>query len=70
MKGQNTLKWIDISFEKKVDQGLIDTSYVPSKEQLANVLTKALLAHQHNKILSKMGLFIPSHSHLERECKQ
>ena len=53
----------------KVKQGVIETSYVPSRDQIADVLTKALPANQYGRLLSKMGVFSPIHSHLEMECK-
>lgn len=61
---------VDCHFiREKIAQGIIHPSYVPSKAQLADVLTKALPTYQHNKLLGKMGVQSASHSHLERECK-
>ena len=55
---------------EKVKQGTIQTSYVPSKEQLVNVLDRAgLHVHQYGMVLRKMGVLTPFYSHLERECK-
>ena len=64
---------IDCHFiREKLKQGTIQTSYVPSKDQLADILTKALPVNQHHRLLSKMGVraSAPSHSPLERECKR
>lgn len=62
---------VDCHFlREKVAQGTIQTSYVPSKEQLADILTKVLPVQQHNKLLRKMGVKLSRHSHLERECKE
>lgn len=55
---------------EKVKQGTTQTSYVPSKEQLVNVLDRAgLHVHQYGMVLRKMGVLTPFYSHLERECK-
>lgn len=55
---------IDCHFvREKINQGMIKTEYVPTKEQLADILTKGLgrIAHEH--LLNKLGskdLFKPS----------
>ena len=41
---------------EKILQGLIRTNYIISKEQQADVLTKALGRTQHDFLLSKLGL--------------
>lgn len=41
---------------EKIQQGLIKTVYVPSHEQLADLLTKALGRHQHEFLLSNLGV--------------
>ena len=48
---------IDCHFiREKILQGLIRTNYIISKEQQADVLTKALGRTQHDFLLSKLGL--------------
>lgn len=48
---------IDCHFiRQKIQQGLIKTEYVGTKEQLANVLTKGLPRAQHEYLVSKLGL--------------
>jgi len=41
---------------EKLDSGLIYTPFVPTREQLANILTKSLLGNVYHKFLSKMGM--------------
>lgn len=41
----------------KLCEGMIETRYTRSKEQLANIKTKALGKVQHEKLLSKLGVF-------------
>jgi len=36
--------------------GVIKTSYVPSKQQLVDLLTKIVPLNQHQKLLSKLGV--------------
>ena len=47
----------------------INPTYVNTKEQLADVFTKVVSVEQHNKLLSKLGVSVQSHSQLEGECK-
>lgn len=38
-----------------ITKGTVQTSYVPSKEQLADILTKILPVQQHQHLLGKLG---------------
>ena len=59
---------IDRHFIKeKLDNGLICTPYVPSKHQLADVLTKGLNSNMFQENISKLGRKIYIHQ-LEGEC--
>ncbi|XP_019266375.1 PREDICTED: uncharacterized protein LOC109243831 [Nicotiana attenuata] len=52
-------KHIDIDCHficEKVQQGLVETVYLPSAEQPADLLTKGLSCIQHDHLLSKLGL--------------
>ncbi|XP_019257850.1 PREDICTED: uncharacterized protein LOC109236082 [Nicotiana attenuata] len=52
-------KHIDIDchfIREKVQQGLVETVYLPSAEQSADLLTKGLSCIQHEHLLSKLGL--------------
>ena len=55
---------IDCHFTReKVLEGLIQLTYTPSADQLADIMTKALGSLQHNKLKSKLGMYpatIPS----------
>lgn len=42
--------------KKKLDSGLIATSYIPSRHQLANVLTKGLPPDRFNQLTCKLGM--------------
>lgn len=47
---------IDCHFiREKINSGLINTHYVPSHSQLADIMTKTLQVKQHNKLLIKLG---------------
>ena len=51
---------IDCHFTReKVVEGLLQLSYLPTHSQLAGVLTKSMPSPQFNKLLSKLGLFLP-----------
>ena len=51
---------IDMHFIKeKQDSGLICTLYVPTRHQLANVLTKGLCSNVFHKNISKLGMKDP-----------
>ncbi|KAG8483501.1 hypothetical protein CXB51_023279 [Gossypium anomalum] len=54
---------IDCHFiREKIREGLIATEHVPTADQLADVMTKALGSQQHSHLISKLGLkniFIP-----------
>ena len=48
---------------EKIQQGLVETKYLHTKEQEADMLTKGLGKSQHEYLLSKFGvmnLFMPS----------
>jgi len=48
---------IDCHFiREKIQQGLISTLYIPTKDQQADILTKALGRLQHDFLLSKLGV--------------
>ena len=48
---------IDMHFIKeKLDNGLICTPYVPTRHQLADVVTKELCSNVFNKNISKLGM--------------
>jgi len=52
---------IDCHFVRhKLMEGLIQLSFVPTKNQLADLLTKPLTGQQHHSILSKLGVHPPS----------
>ncbi|KAK9674531.1 hypothetical protein RND81_12G238800 [Saponaria officinalis] len=62
---------VDCHFiREKIAEGRIHPTYVPSHNQLADVLTKPLSVTQHNRLLRKMGVIKGIHSHLEGECGQ
>jgi len=49
---------IDCHFiREKIQEGLIQTDHVPSKMQLADILTKSLGRTQHDFLLSKLGVY-------------
>ena len=49
---------IDCHFTRdKVLEGLIQLTYTPSADQLADIMTKALGSSQHNKLKSKLGMY-------------
>ena len=48
---------IDCHFIRdQVAGGDVDPTYVPTAEQVADVLTKILITEQHQKLLSKLGV--------------
>lgn len=48
---------IDCHFTReKIIEGLLDLSYVPTSEQIADVLTKIIPSHQLQYLLSKLGM--------------
>ena len=50
---------IDCHFTReKVLEGLIQLTYTPSTEQLADIMTKALGSLQHDKLKSKLGMYL------------
>jgi len=55
---------IDCHFTRdKVLEGLLQLSYLPTSQQLADVFTKILPSAHQNLLLSKLGM-VPSHSSL------
>ncbi|XP_042983400.1 uncharacterized mitochondrial protein AtMg00810-like [Carya illinoinensis] len=52
---------------EKLQEGLIKIIHIPSKHQLADILTKPLGSLNFHHLLCKMGM-INIHSHLERGC--
>lgn len=60
---------VDLHFVRdKVQDGLIKPSYVSTRLQLADVLTKVTNVSHHHKLLSKIGVASNLTSHLEGEC--
>lgn len=54
---------IDCHFTRdKTLEGLLQLSYLPAKHQLADVLAKSLPTSQHWELLTKLGMFSPTHS--------
>lgn len=51
----------------KVTAGEIQTSHVPSKSQLADILTKPLSVQQHYHLLDKLGASTAAPAQLEGE---
>jgi len=52
---------VDCHFVRhKLMEGLIQLSFVPSQQQLANLLTEPLTGFQHSSIVSKLGVQPPS----------
>ena len=47
---------------KKVMEGLSQLSYLPTKQQLADIFTKVLPSKQFNELLSKLDIVIPTPS--------
>ena len=54
-------------FREKLQEGLIKIIHIPSKHQLADILTKPLGCLNFHHLISKMGM-INIHSHLEGGC--
>ncbi|KAL2902717.1 Copia protein [Bienertia sinuspersici] len=49
---------LDCHFTRdKVMEGLIELSYLPTQDQLVDVLTKVLPSPKHTELLSKLGMF-------------
>ena len=60
---------IDRHFIKeKMEGGLIELPFVRSKDQLADILTKAVNGKTFNNILCKLGIGNPT-TQLEGECQ-
>lgn len=53
----------------KMQVGVIQPKHIFTTDQLADAFTEVLPIAQHEKLLSKMGVSVPSHSHLKGECK-
>lgn len=59
---------IDCHFIRdQTQQGVISPTHVPSNMQLADIFTKILRTHQHQLILSKLGVKSSHHSQLKGE---
>ncbi|CAN0870173.1 Retrovirus-related Pol polyprotein from transposon TNT 1-94 [Linum grandiflorum] len=54
---------------EKVEQGIVDVSYVPSRQQTADILTKALSRELLEHFKSKLGL-LNIYIKLEEECRK
>lgn len=54
----------------KVKVGVILPTYVSTRDQLVDLLTKVLPVNQHHRLLSKMGVAVPHHSRLEGGVKE
>ena len=55
----NWIKHVEVDkhfIKEKLDSGLICTSYISSHDQLANILTKGLLATVFKRMNSKIGM--------------
>ncbi|GKF65376.1 hypothetical protein Tco_0191893, partial [Tanacetum coccineum] len=62
---------VDCHFVRdQMKAGLINHSHVNTKTQLADVFTKVVSVDQHNTLLGKLGVSVPSHSPLEGECER
>ncbi|XP_071718669.1 uncharacterized mitochondrial protein AtMg00810-like [Rutidosis leptorrhynchoides] len=63
-------KYIEVDCHYVRDQvksGAVKTQYVNTKSQLADVFTKIVSVDQHNTLLNKLGVSVPSHSQFEGE---
>ncbi|GJS06409.1 retrovirus-related pol polyprotein from transposon TNT 1-94 [Tanacetum coccineum] len=61
---------VDCHFVRdQMKTGMVKPSYVSTKDQVADVFTKVLSTEQHQKLLSKLGVFTASHSQLEGESQ-
>lgn len=61
---------VDCHFvQDKIQQGVLQTKYVHTSNQLADILTKILPMSQHQKLLHKLGVSSSTHSKLEGECR-
>ena len=43
--------------KEKIEEGIIIVTYVPTSEQAADILTKALFKHVFKKLVDKFGLY-------------
>ena len=53
---QNTLKCGTTSCRQLVDEGHVSPKYLPTGDQIADVLTKGLSREKHEKFTQAMGL--------------
>ncbi|KAI3786421.1 hypothetical protein L1987_40086 [Smallanthus sonchifolius] len=53
--------------KEKLEAGIVELPFVPSKEQLADILTKAVNGNDFNRCLSKLSIGNPT-TQLEGEC--
>ena len=52
---------LDIHFTRdKVIEGLLELVYIPTADQLADILTNTLPSPQLSKLMSKLGMYNPS----------
>lgn len=50
-------KYVDSFFIKeKLDDTIVEVPAIKIKDQLANILTKAVLSHVFSKVLDKLGM--------------
>lgn len=50
------LKWTGTSLKKKVKDGVICATYIPTKEQIANIFTKGLPQHNFDEFICKLDM--------------
>ena len=53
---QNILRLIDISSKKKLKEGVVCMSYVPSEHQLVDIITKGLNNSMFHNLVFKLGM--------------
>jgi hypothetical protein len=70
MSGRSTLKWIAAILEKKVQSKEIDTPFVKSENQLADILFKGLSVKIFEDISHNLGLFNLYHPNLRGSVKK
>ncbi|XP_039007127.1 uncharacterized protein LOC120134766 [Hibiscus syriacus] len=56
MREQSTLRLIATLLEKKIQEGFITAEHIFSREQPADILTKALGTQQHEYLTAKLGV--------------
>jgi len=53
--------------KEKIEDSSVELSFVRSKDQLANILTKVVISKAFTCVLSKLSIGDPT-AHLEGEC--